>query len=167
MNMLELLQPISALPSCKVYPPLNHTLGVRQGLILPQDIHAFYQLCDGIDLFLDQDYSYSIVHSTEFALANPVIIGQQAFQIVSDDDISHDWYVIAHDSDQQYLTIDLNPARLGRCYDSFSGRHAVPKEAQIIAMSFTDLLKRLVENRGDYPYWLKDGFAGMGMAYDV
>ena len=93
-------------------------------------------------------------------------MGDHLLQTVGKTDISHDWYMIDRDPDQQYLTIDLNPQRVGRCYDGFIGRHAVALECQIIATTFADLLTRLVNNQGDYPYWLQDTFEPLGLAYD-
>lgn len=93
-------------------------------------------------------------------------MGDHLLQTVGKTDISHDWYMIDRDPDQQYLTIDLNPQRVGRCYDGFIGRHAVALECQIIATTFADLLTRLVNNKGDYPYWLQDTFEPLGLAYD-
>jgi hypothetical protein len=80
-------------------------------------------------------------------------------------DISYDWFIIGKSS-EQYITIDLNPDRLGRCYDSFWDRHGVPADCQIIAKSFTDLLQKLFDGNGDYWYWLKDDFTYIGDAYD-
>lgn len=55
------------------------------------------------------------------------------------------------------VTIDCSADRLGRCYDSFWDSHGVAGSCSIVALSFTDLLQRLLDNNGDYWYWLGDG----------
>ena len=61
MNMLALLQQLESLPGCEIYPPVDHALVIRRGLTLPSDVRQFYAICDGIDLFVNNDYPYSIV----------------------------------------------------------------------------------------------------------
>jgi hypothetical protein len=101
------------------------------------------------------------VEPSGFVLANPVIVGE-----LCPEDITAEWYIVAHAGSQETLTIDLNSSRLGRCYDSFWDRHGVPGSCKIIALSFTDLLRRLIENSGRYWYWLRDDFKSLGDAYD-
>ena len=72
--------------------------------------------------------------------------------------ISSDWYVIVDLHDSNYLSIDLNSKRMGRCYQTFWDSYAVIGETPIVANSFRDLLERLLENKGDYWYFLKDVF---------
>ena len=90
-----------------------------------------------------------------------MIIGEQV-----GDDISASWYVIANDGSGEYLTIDLDPARLGRCYDSFSDPSWRGGLMPNHRASFTDLLERLVANQGRHWYWLQPGFRSIGDAYD-
>lgn len=157
-----LLDHLAKNSQCQIYPPQGLPQVERHEL--PLDVLQFYSLCGGVDLFSDADYPYTIVSPGELVRANPIII--QNFWQDWEDDISAGWYIIASDPDSQYLTIDLNPQRLGRCYDSFIGRHAVPGNCPIIAISFTDLLNRLIESEGQYPYWLASAFASLGDAYD-
>lgn len=55
-------------------------------------------------------------------------------------DISSNWYIIGRDMNKEYITIDLNPLRLGRCYDSYWENHGVPGNCAIIATTFTELI---------------------------
>jgi len=64
------------------------------------------------------------------------------------------------------VTIDCSPTRLGRCQDGFWDRHAVAGSCPLVALSFAELLERLVEGRGERWYWLRDD-PGYGDAYDV
>ncbi|AFJ61907.1 conserved hypothetical protein, phage SPbeta [Bacillus velezensis YAU B9601-Y2] len=94
-------------------------------------------------------------------MANPVIVGE-----LCEEDISSEWYIVCTDGKGEYLTIDLNEDRKGKCYDSFFDRHGIVGETQVIATSFTDLIQRLLENKGEHWYWLRDDFSTLGDAYD-
>lgn len=159
-DVAEILQRIRGLAGCEVYAPERQP-DVAPPHALPEDLRRFYSLCGGLSLFEGAEYPAFFSRPKELVPANPVIIGEQV-----DDDISASWYIIANDGSGEYLTIDLNPARLGRCYDSFSDRHGVAGSCPIIATSFTDLLERLVGNHGRHWYWLEPGFRSLGDAYD-
>jgi hypothetical protein len=163
LDLPTLIQYIATIPQCRVNSPQGLPR-VDESHVLPADVLEFYTLCGGLSLFAESDYPYTIVSPNEFVRATPIIVGNLWQE--REDDISSDWYIVASDPDGQYLTIDLSPQRLGRCYDSFIGRHAAPGYCPIIGTSFTDLLNRLVENRGQYPYWLAPSFSSLGDAYD-
>ncbi|MEK4180757.1 SMI1/KNR4 family protein [Aeribacillus sp. FSL K6-1121] len=160
MRIENLINKIKSLGDCVVYPPAGIP-NVSTSHILPDDVYKFYELCGGALLFEKADYSILIVPPLDFQLANPIIVGE-----LCEEDISSDWYICATDRNGEYITIDLNPGRLGRCYDSFYDRHGVVGECSIIATSFTDLLERLIENRGRHWYWLQEDFIPLGDAYD-
>jgi hypothetical protein len=163
MDIQKLLDQIDTNPQCQIYP-VRGLPQVDDKHTLPADIVEFYTLCGGVDLFTESDYSYKIVPSNDFIRANPVIMGN--FWQEWEDDISANWYIVASNPERQYLTIDLNLQKLGRCYDSFIGHHANPRYCPIIATSFTDLFHRLLQNSGQYPYWLEPNFRSLGDAYD-
>jgi hypothetical protein len=160
MSIESLVNKIKTLPDCVVYPP-SGIPAVNKSHTLPDDVHKFYELCGGVLLYEKADYSILIVPPQDFLLANPIIVGE-----LCEEDISSDWYICATDRNGEYITIDLNPKRLGRCYDSFYDRHGVVGECSIIATSFTDLLERFIENKGRYWYWLQKDFIPLGDAYD-
>lgn len=135
---------------------------MEEGYALPVDLLEFYTACGGVSLFKGQIYSYRILQPTEMILANPILIGERA-----EYDITASWYLLASDQDNQYLTIDCFPNRLGRCYDSYIDRHGIVGACPIIAASFTDLLERLLRTQGGYPYWMRDDFVSLGDAYDM
>ena len=130
------------------------------GLSLPPDLARFYELAGGASLFVDQEYSIEIVDPRRFALANPIIRGE-----LGEYDISYDWFIIAQ-SEPQYISIDLHPDRLGRCYDSFWDRHAMRGYCPVLSRSFTELLANLVEAEGKQLFWLSQEFDSLGDAYD-
>jgi antitoxin YokJ len=160
MEIQLLVDKIKNLPNCKVHSPSGY-LVLEKAHLLPGDLNEFYKLCGGIDLYTNRDYGITIVSPKEFVLANPVIIGEKA-----EYDISSNWYIIGRDTDNNYLTIDLNKSRLGRCYDSNWDIHGVAGSCPIIANSFLELIERLIMNKGNHWYWLQDDFVTLGDAYD-
>jgi hypothetical protein len=56
--------------------------------------------------------------------------------------------------------------RNGRCYDSIHENHHLAGSCPIIARNFSELFERLLDNQGDYWYWLRDTFPGCGDVYD-
>jgi len=163
----QLLALLSALPDAEMAPP-GGVPHVGAPHILPMDLERFFQVCGGVRLFPRSDYPIRVVGPTELRRTNDVLWGHlpsEATKEVSADR-SWSWFTIAADEKGDYLSIDLSPERLGRCYDSFWDRHAVPGESRVVATSFTDLVLRLIENRGDYWYWLREEFVSLGDAYD-
>ncbi|MCM3629805.1 SMI1/KNR4 family protein [Paenibacillus glycanilyticus] len=160
MNDIDaLLRQIASSPHCKVEPAKG--IPETEGNSLPADLKHFYELCGGIKLFDNKDYECHIVPPLEFVLSNPVIVGEQV-----EEDISSSWYIVAHDGNGDYISIDLHPNRLGKCYDSFWDTHAVVGDCPVIARTFTELLNRLVQNNGEHWYWLREDFQSLGDAYD-
>ncbi len=160
-NMKQLIEIIKTLPNCRVHGPTRLPKFDKDKHVLPSDLKEFYSLCGGLVLFENEEYAIHIVAPEEFVLANPIIIGE-----LCADDISSNWYIIGKDCMDGYVTMDLSDERLGRCYDSFFDRHGIVGESQIIANSFTDLLINLINNQGQYWYWLKRNFKPLGDAYD-
>jgi hypothetical protein len=111
--ILELINNIRTLPGCEVLQSIGLP-DLPSGLGLPNDVEQFYSHCGGMNLFQDRSYSMTIVSPTQFLRANPEI----AMVTEETGDIS-DWWFIIGKHGQKYVTIDLDPERLGRCYDSF------------------------------------------------
>lgn len=157
----QLITEIKSLPNCRIHEPAGLPKIDEMKHTLSEDLKEFYRLCGGLSLYENEEYPIHIISPEKFVLANPVIVGE-----LYDEDISSNWYIICHNGKDEYLTIDLDEKRLGRCYDSFFDRHGLVGESQIIATSFTDLLERLLKNKGQYWYWLKSDFQLLGDAYD-
>lgn len=153
-----LINSIRTIPDCVVQAPSG--LPSTDGYALPEDLKAFYTKCGGIRFFIGRDYPIAIVPPAEFVRANPVIAA-----VDDPGDRSDDWFIVAKEGGQ-YVTLDLNPDRHGRCYDSFWDRHAVAGSSTIIASSFTDLLQKIASSSGDGWFWLAPDFLGHGDAYD-
>ncbi|MFB9324679.1 SMI1/KNR4 family protein [Paenibacillus aurantiacus] len=156
----EVLQLIASLPSCRVNPPSG--IPRTDGYQLPPDITRFYELCGGVQLFENKEYCCQVVPPHEFVLSNPIIVGE-----LVEEDISSNWFIVVHDGNGDYISLDLNPKRIGKCYDSFWDRHGVVGECPVVARSFTELLNQLVQNNGGRWYWLEEDFESLGDAYDI
>jgi antitoxin YokJ len=164
--MNQLLTTIASIPDCVVLPEADLPK-VASDYELPQDLVEFYSLCGGVELFGSSAYSMEIVASGRLVRANPVIFSgmdEQQIQQTSND-ISWSWHIIGEGENRQYVTIDLAPERLGRCYDSFWDTHAMPGSSPIIALTFTELLSRLLDSQGNHWYWLQPDFSFIGDAY--
>jgi hypothetical protein len=81
-------------------------------------------------------------------------------------DRSDSWYLLVHDGNGDYLTLNCSLERTGWCYDSFHETHGLVGQTPVIAHSFTELLARCYATRGGYPYWLRADFVSLGDAYD-
>lgn len=169
MKIESLISKIAKLSDCIVYERTGAPRVLSKHRV-PEDLDMFYEKCGGITLYQNADYPITIVPAERVAIANPIIRGELynsvCFDEINDDDISLSWYIIADDHNGDFLTIDLSIERLGRCYPSFWDVHAIPGDSPIIANSFTELLEKLIENKGEHWYWLRPSFVSFGDAYD-
>lgn len=162
MSVKELLDLVAASSRAVVLPPAGRPT-VGAGYRLPQDLAEFYKLCGGIE-FLDTPQHYGVIVSPPAQLlpTNPILIGEQV-----DDDITSSWHVIGRTFNNDLISIDLHPARLGRCYDSFYEVHGVPGSCEVIAASFSAMLMEFLNDPGDGWYWTSPGWPRLGDAYEV
>lgn len=122
-------------------------------------------------LFEDQPHPVRLLPPQEFVSSPPVFFEEDILREETERgneqlSIAREWFVLADLENTDYIVIDLNPQRSGRCYQAFWDSYAVVGETPIVAMSFTELLKRLIENRGEYWYFLEDDFEPFGDAFD-
>src|SRR5262249_24258578 len=155
MTLTSCIEMIAQSVSCTLKAPMGMPTSTN-GLPLPSDVRQFYELAGGAVLFADALYPIEIVTSQDVVRANPLIVGSPC-----EYDISFDWFIIVI-CPPEYVTIDLNPGGLGRCYDSFWDRHGLCGECPIIAISFTELLEHLVLAEGKNLYWIEDDFKTLG-----
>lgn len=154
------IEQIRRTEGCEVWPPRGQPT-LRSADSVPEDLADFYRLCGGVHLFRHSSYPFKIVGPEEFVRTNPEIVGMDC-----PDDISDSWYIVGRGGREEVVSIDCAIARLGRCYDSFWDRHGVAGDCRVVAKSFTELIRRLLDNRGGYWYWLVEGGVGYGDAYD-
>lgn len=167
MDMATIIAKIRGMPDCVLYPTVGLPT-VEEGHVLAEDIALFYQQCGGLTLFARAPFTTFIVPPAEFVQVNTIVLKDFSEEELSPsrDDISWSWYVIARTENDDFLTIDLNPFRLGLCYENYWETHALPGDTPIIAKSFTELLIRLLANKGEAEYWRQSGFELLGDAYD-
>lgn len=164
-----LIEEVKGRINCKVLP----CEAVRANILatLPDDVKEFYSLCGGMTLFEDSPYSVRIVSPDEMKPADPVIVGEEIIRGeiekgTYENAISKDWYIIADLGNSDYIVIDMNENRKGRCYSALWDSYPSQEDTPVIAMSFTELIERLVENNGDYWFFLQKDFHSYGDAYD-
>lgn len=160
MDILELIEIIKQNSECMVkissgLPKLENNFK------LPKDLELFYKYCGGITLFKNKNCEIEILSPDKFKLANPIIVGE-----LLESDISSTWFTICQNGNGDYITIDLDENRLGRCYDSFWECHGVVGECQIVANNFTELIANLFRSNGENYFWLEENFKYIGDAYD-
>lgn len=159
VDITALVETLRRAPDCEVLPP-SGLPEVAAPYRLPDDVRTFYALCGGVRLFPRAPYFISIVPPSKVTSSSLEILGQEF-----PEDRTDSWRIIAREG-QSIISLDCRPEHLGRCYDSFWDRHGIAGSSTVIALSFTELLRRLVDTRGGYWYWLRDDFRGYGDAYD-
>jgi antitoxin YokJ len=134
---------------------------------VPDDLARFYALCGGLR-FVGWAPEIAIVAPERLVPADAVILGED-----SGDPLPRGCHVVAESdegSTAQRITIDLDPARLGRCYYSFWDSYPSRGSMGVVALSFSELIGRLLEFHGEdgelFPYWLADDFEAVADAYD-
>ena len=150
-----IIQQLQTEPGCSVLRP-SGIPSVSPGHMLPEDVITFYENVGGASLFSGTPYAFSVVPPHR-------VIAVSAAMLVCEyvPERSDAWYVIVEDSAFEYLSVDCSATRhRGRCYDNFHEHH--PFEAPVVAASFTELLSRLLLDRGQYPFYLERDFSPLG-----
>jgi hypothetical protein len=157
----DIVSTLRKAPGCTVNSPAGIP-ETRTGHLLPSDLQRFYEICGGITLFEYSEFPYRILGPDQFLPSTIVILGEN----VEDEDLSLSWNTVAGDFNGDYVSIDLHPDRLGKCYDSFHETYAMVGQSPIVALLFTDLLERFITNQGRSIYWLDNEFRVIGDAHD-
>lgn len=144
---------------------------IEKGYVLPDDVIKFYSLCNGVDCYVGDygedngGFPINILPSEMILPSSKVINAGLCIDKVIK--ITASWYVIADCSDGNYITIDLDKSRLGRCYESFEYTHGSIGDCKIVARSFTEFLNHLINYDGGFFYWDENpDFNSYGDAFD-
>lgn len=167
MNIEHLIEKIRKYENCKILPP-SGLPSVEDGNVLPSDVIRFYELCGGVELYKNKDYCVEFVKPTEFVPISPLIWDAEIINSarnVFEVKVATSWYRAVNLGDSNFIAIDLNPIKSGRCYKAFWDSYAVKDETPIIANSFTELLSQFIDNNGEYWYFMQDDFVSYGDAY--
>jgi hypothetical protein len=160
-SIRSILDEIRRTPNCE-FSPSRGLPALPGGLVLPADLREFYELAGGAILFSERvcPGRVRIVDPDEVQRIDLAITGDQLatgpFEW---------WFAIADVMDGNYIAIDLNPERAGLCYDAFHETFAMPGYVNVIASSFSDLLRRLLDHKEDSTYWLQECFKPLGEAF--
>ncbi|NGM83770.1 SMI1/KNR4 family protein [Paenibacillus sp. 7124] len=171
MNIEELIKTLNKRSDCILFEP-SSLPELTDKIDVPQELIEFYRLCGGGTLFVDSARPIEILKPSEVLPANLVILGEEAYEellLNEENDISMKWYVVVRYDEIEYVTIDFDQVRCGRCYDSFHETHAVAGSCEIIALTFSEFLSNLLETTtktSDGLYWLRDDFIRIGDAYE-
>jgi hypothetical protein len=160
-GILPILDEIRRTPGCEISPP-HGLLSLPGGLVLPPDLRQFYELAGGAVLFSER------VCPGRVRIVGPDELQRIDLAIIDDEFATGPfewWFAIAHVMDGNYVAIDLNPEHSGLCYDAFHETFAMPGYVNVIASSFSDLLRRLLDHKEDSTYWLQKGFRPLGEAF--
>lgn len=154
MDIYSLIEAVRGISNCVVFPP-NGLPVIAQHHRLPKDLEIFYQVCGGMNLFVDSAFPTRVSTPSEFVLANPIIFSEVSREELeaTKGDISWSWYIIGYGPNSQYITVDLDESRQGTYYNSFWIKH--PSNSEIIAHSLGELLENLLSTQGEY-YWFDD-----------
>ena len=165
-HYLELLGNMHGQPQCLLDSPTGIPT-VQQGHMLPDDVAQFYQLCGGLTLVEGEFCLARIVSPHEVVQTWVGIYDCPAEQLDElRDGPSFSWYVIGNGDSGAYISIDLNPSRLGFCCYSFWDSHAMKGYSPVIAASFSDLLSQMWARRGKSFYRDDPKFKSLGDFYD-
>jgi hypothetical protein len=157
----QLLGRAMSMADCVVRPPVDAAPRLHDGLSLPADLQEFYKKCGSVVLYVHSPYSVEILPLNEIRPINEVILGEEF-----PDDRSYRWVTLAGLPNADFVSIDLDADRLGCCYDSSQEVHGVIGSCAIVARSFADFFEAALNAEGGYWYWLEEGFASLGDAYD-
>lgn len=167
MNIQEIMKIIENDDKCVLKKKESKT---TISLDLPPDLKYFYEHYEYLEMFPHQSFGIKIVSIDNFIETNKRLYpeGDVIWEEL-EGHISSSWYLIAEAQElSQYISLDMSdsPSK-GYCYDSFYEIHAMPGECAIIAKSFTELVERLYQAKGESWYWTEPSFESYGDAYDI
>ncbi|MFN2442069.1 MAG: SMI1/KNR4 family protein [Thermoanaerobaculia bacterium] len=157
MSLKPLLQELWQRRDCTLSPSFGVPFAE---LSLPADLEEYFRFCGGAELFQGSPAPLRLGGPMEFVPADPLIHGRVVGSITAA------WHVVGRRSGDSFLTVDLDPARLGRVYDSSWDHHGIEGHCPIIARSFTELLQTIVSRGHGAPWWHEPSWPPLGDAFD-
>ncbi|WP_240356136.1 SMI1/KNR4 family protein [Myxococcus eversor] len=153
MTMEELLAEVSCVhhPHAPAARAEIAAFEERVGWRLDDELRAFYQHCDGAELFDPlPDARYSILSLAEIRRARIAIRGRD-----EDSAGPAGWWALVDVQDGDYALLDVSAPRDGG-YPLLDGWHeSYPLRCRPIAASFREFLERALSG-GDKLYWLNE-----------
>ena len=158
-EMQRLLDRIRRTHDCSVAVPRGQPV-LRDGDRLSDDLAEFYGLVGGVSLFEHGTYPIRVVGPEDLVRANPEIVGTDC-----PDDISDSWYIVARGGRRRRLPSTAALSGLVGATTASGTCHGLAGDCRVVALSFTELLRRLFDNGGGYWYWLAGDAPTYGDAY--
>jgi antitoxin YokJ len=126
------------------------------GLSLPDDLVAFYEICGGASLF-EGGLGWRVSGPDELVPAAPRLLTEdlaEELRRTQPEQVASTCFVFADNggaSTDEHVVVDLHPARLGRYYETFWDRFGVAGDMPIVAVSVADALQWLLATDGGGP----------------
>jgi hypothetical protein len=148
LPLTELLAIIRQRPDCQVLPPAGQP-ALRAQHQLPYDLRAFYDFCGGVILYPHIAFPVTVLSPALVRMANPAVMCLSEQELLEDlemspDEASWNWYTLALNGNGDYFVIDLSAQRLGRCYDANHETYPMRGQTDIVAVTFTGFLARML-----------------------
>jgi hypothetical protein len=167
-----LLERLRTTPGCVVRPPRGQP-ELRPGLALPGDLVSFYELCGGVLLSARAALPLRVSGADELVPAAPRLLTEElaASELEADpSSVVSTCFVIVDNgtggATDRHVVIDLHPARLGRCYETFWDRFGLAGDMPVVAAAFGDLLAGLTARANAGVDDLLSDWPTLGDAYD-
>jgi hypothetical protein len=130
---------------------------------LPSDLRSFYKRFEMVDLFVGEfGPLYQVLPLSDHIRARVAVL-----QNDSEEAGPSSWYALCDVQDGNYIAVDLESEQQGgfNYIDCFHETFALPGESRIIARSFTELLKRMLQGGSEQLFFLQPGFEPYGDAF--
>ena len=140
------------------------------GYELPEDLKEFYRRYKTVQLFpYSGGWQYRFVRINEIHMTGLDIFGEDYEKdSLFSKDSTYSWYTICDLMDGNYIGINLLPEsnRRWNYIDCFHETYGIPGECEVIAKSFTELLKQCLHS-GESLFYLEKDFQGYGDALQI
>lgn len=155
MNIADLMSYIANLPDCVIHPVSERKSVSLPSLSLPDDMKYFYELCNGVILYLNTEWEFRVAGLDKLLRMDIVAfepITEERLSLLTLKSISRDWYCIGRGDFTPHFSVDLSPNRRGWCFNTDWSLY--PSESYRVTKSFTELLHNLVNSKGtESDFW--------------
>ncbi|EKS1844531.1 hypothetical protein ACOZ06_000317 [Cronobacter muytjensii] len=130
---------------CNIMPPVE----IPSFLSLPDDLLYFYKNFSSVVFFPDSEYPFEIISPCDIKRSDFVVLGEDA-----NDPETQEWYTLVKCNDQ-LISIDLKKGKsFGCCFDSFWDIYGTINDDTLIAVSFTELVIKIINSKGNSLFWI-------------
>lgn len=121
------------------------------GVSIPEELQQYFDLCGGLELFLDAEYPSTVYGPASFVQAHPVLLAPLTLSEIESNiprsEPSWNWHLIADAGTQnESVVVHVDGPHAGRCYSGFWETY--PQDSPVLARSFATFLHALVMDEG-------------------